>query len=48
VRGELELLGVDSSRITTEGYGDQHPVADNGTVEGRAQNRRVAIGVTAK
>ena len=48
VRNELERLGVDGSRITTEGYGDQHPVADNGTVEGRAQNRRVAIGVTAK
>ena len=48
VRDELELLGVDGSRITTEGYGDQHPIADNGTVEGRAQNRRVAISVTAK
>jgi OmpA-OmpF porin, OOP family len=44
----LRGLGVDSSRIEAEGYGDQHPIADNSTAEGRAKNRRVAILVTKK
>jgi OOP family OmpA-OmpF porin len=40
--------GVDASRLESEGYGDQHPVADNSTEEGRAQNRRIALRVTQK
>ena len=44
----LEGLGVDPSRVQAEGYGDQHPVADNNTAQGRAKNRRVAILVTQK
>ncbi len=45
---ELTKLGVDAKRLAGEGYGDQFPVADNGTAEGRAQNRRIAVRVTAK
>lgn len=41
-------LGVSPSRLTAEGYGQEHPVASNSTEEGRAQNRRVALRVTAK
>jgi outer membrane protein OmpA-like peptidoglycan-associated protein len=48
VRDALDRLGVDPSRVQAKGYGDQHPIADNNTAEGRAQNRRVAILVTAK
>jgi len=48
VRDELVKLGVDSSRVEAEGYGNEHPVADNNTAEGRARNRRVAILVTQK
>ena len=48
VRDQLQGMGIDPSRLTAEGYGDQHPVADNSTAEGRAQNRRVAIRVTSK
>jgi outer membrane protein OmpA-like peptidoglycan-associated protein len=48
VRDALQRLGVDSSRVQAEGYGDQHPIADNNTSEGRANNRRVAILVTEK
>ncbi|MDP2226954.1 MAG: OmpA family protein [Moraxellaceae bacterium] len=34
-------FGADASRVTAQGYGSSQPVADNKTVEGRAQNRRV-------
>lgn len=39
--------GVAPGRLTAIGYGDQRPVADNGTVEGRSRNRRVAIQIEA-
>ena len=35
------------SRLTTEGLAFDQPVADNSTAEGRAQNRRVEIYITA-
>ncbi|MFE1812893.1 OmpA family protein [Metapseudomonas otitidis] len=37
--------GVPSGKVTTEGFGESQPVADNGTDAGRAQNRRVEIHV---
>ena len=48
VRDQLQRLGIDGSQLSAEGYGDQHPVADNNTAEGRAKNRRVAIRITSK
>jgi outer membrane protein OmpA-like peptidoglycan-associated protein len=35
--------GVDAKRLDTAGLGEGQPVADNGTSEGRAQNRRVEL-----
>lgn len=35
--------GLNASRFTTNWYGEQSPVGDNNTAEGRAQNRRVNI-----
>jgi outer membrane protein OmpA-like peptidoglycan-associated protein len=48
VMNELVTKGVDASRLASEGYGDQHPVGDNSTEEGRQQNRRIAMRVTQK
>ena len=48
VMDALVAKGVDTSRLESEGYGDQHPVGDNSTEEGRAQNRRIALRVTQK
>ncbi|MDP9050900.1 MAG: OmpA family protein [Acidobacteriota bacterium] len=53
VKDFLISQGVSSGNITSQGFGKNNPVADNGTSSGRAQNRRVnmvvsgdAIGVT--
>lgn len=35
--------GIGSDRVTTKGYGETKPVADNKTPEGRQRNRRVEI-----
>lgn len=43
----LVANGVDRNRLTTEGKAYDEPVADNSTAEGRAQNRRVEIYITA-
>jgi OOP family OmpA-OmpF porin len=43
VRDYLVRQGIDSSRITTRGYGESRPIASNATPEGRAQNRRADI-----
>ncbi|WP_162628169.1 OmpA family protein [Arcticibacterium luteifluviistationis] len=40
--------GIDASRLAAEGYGSAHPVASNDTEEGKAQNRRIAVRITAK
>ncbi len=34
---------VDSQRLTSQGYGDTRPIADNDTPDGRAKNRRVEL-----
>lgn len=45
---EIAALGIDRSRLASEGYGKEHPVADNSTEEGRQRNRRIDIRVTQK
>jgi outer membrane protein OmpA-like peptidoglycan-associated protein len=43
VLGALVSLGVDAARVTTQGMGEDFPIASNETDEGRAQNRRVDV-----
>jgi outer membrane protein OmpA-like peptidoglycan-associated protein/opacity protein-like surface antigen len=43
VRDVLIQFGIHPERITAVGYGEDYPIADNSTREGRAQNRRVEL-----
>ncbi|QTA82690.1 OmpA-like domain-containing protein, DUF4398 [Desulfonema limicola] len=43
VRMALLARGLDNSRITTRGYGENYPIADNSINAGRQKNRRVEI-----
>ncbi len=43
VANYLRGKGVKPERLTTVGYGEARPVADNGTAEGKALNRRVEL-----
>jgi outer membrane protein OmpA-like peptidoglycan-associated protein len=43
IRDGLVARGVDTTRVVTKGYGKAYPVADNGSVDGRAVNRRVEV-----
>lgn len=43
VQSALVQRGVTPDRITARGYGKTYPVAENGSAEGRAMNRRVEI-----
>lgn len=44
-RDYLVGRGVAATRISTDGRGSREPIADNGTAQGRAMNRRVEIYV---
>ena len=37
----LEKLGIDSTRLTSKGWGESNPMDTNDTPEGKANNRRV-------
>lgn len=41
-------FGVNETRITSKGYGEGKPEADNNTTEGKARNRRIAYTIVSK
>jgi outer membrane protein OmpA-like peptidoglycan-associated protein len=45
VRRVLLGRGVQEKQITALGMGEVRPVADNGSAEGRAKNRRVEVHI---
>jgi len=49
--GLIQLLivnyGLPPSRLSAAGYGEFHPLANNGTAAGRAENRRLDVVITA-
>ncbi|HEX2936233.1 MAG TPA: OmpA family protein [Bacteroidales bacterium] len=47
VSNYLKIKNVAGNRISTMGYGELQPVADNNTVTGRQSNRRVEIAIYA-
>lgn len=48
VMAELISMGVAPDRLEAQGYGEDHPVADNSTEDGRTRNRRISMRVTQK
>ena len=44
VRTQIVMAGYPSARlVNVQGYGEAHPVADNSTAAGKAENRRVEV-----
>jgi outer membrane protein OmpA-like peptidoglycan-associated protein len=43
VKSALQVRGIDATRITTQGYGKEFPVASNTDSGGRQLNRRVEV-----
>lgn len=47
VSNYAKSLGVSGSRFSTVGYGESQPIADNATIAGKQDNRRVEIAIYA-
>jgi outer membrane protein OmpA-like peptidoglycan-associated protein len=48
VRDYLVRQGLDAGSLSAQGLGENNPVADNGTDEGRQKNRRIEIIVSGQ
>lgn len=45
IKAYLIAKGVDASKLMTKGMGEQYPIADNETEQGRFRNRRIEFAV---
>lgn len=45
VTSYLKSNGISAGRLTTNWFGEEQPIADNSTAEGRAKNRRVNVAI---
>lgn len=45
VKADLVGMGVPADQISAQGFGQENPIADNGTAEGREINRRVSVSI---
>ena len=45
VKDDLVRMGISENRVSPQGFGEQSPIANNATPEGRAMNRRVSVEV---
>lgn len=43
VKNEIIKAGIASKRMTSKGYGQDNPIADNNTEDGKTKNRRVEL-----
>jgi len=48
VKAFLVGVGIDANRLEAVGYGEEKPVADNATDEGKEKNRRVEFNITSE
>jgi OmpA-OmpF porin, OOP family len=48
VKRYLVSRGIAAGRLTTKGHGQDKPIGDNSTEEGRSQNRRVEFHIVEK
>ncbi len=48
IKSGLVKLGIADKRITTEGFGEGFPIAENTTTENQKMNRRVSIKIMKK
>lgn len=48
VMAALTVFGVDPARMDARGFGQEHPIADNSSEQGRQKNRRISLRVTEK
>ncbi len=45
VKADLVGMGIPADRLVAKGFGEENPLADNDTAEGRKTNRRVSVAL---